>query len=234
MARENTSWGYTRICGALANMGHEVGRNTVKRILAEHGIEPAPARAKRTPCTFPKAHWGAVAATDFFTVEVLTARGLIRYFVLLLIGICISSGCELGRSFSYDMDIRPFGEHLHGKSRSAAGGAKLVKCVSWVRDTRGVSIQVGRLVDGDLGGLGRSSRSSFALEMIQDASDDRRLGNEGDDFHLFSASTTGQRVDLVDTVDELGPSLTQSTSSRENIVLFFLLLFHGVTASDLF
>ena len=76
-------------------------------------------------------------------------------------------------------------------------------------------------MDRDLGGLGRSSLSSFALEMIQDASDDRRLGNEGDDFHLFSASTTGQRVDLVDTVDELGPSLTQSTSSRENIVLFF-------------
>ncbi len=35
MAKENSSWGYTRICGALANLGHEVGRNTVKRILAE-------------------------------------------------------------------------------------------------------------------------------------------------------------------------------------------------------
>jgi len=49
MAKENSSWEYTRICGALANMGHEVGRNTVKRILAEHGIEPAPERDKRTP-----------------------------------------------------------------------------------------------------------------------------------------------------------------------------------------
>ena len=58
-------------------MGHEVGRNTVKRILAEHGIEPAPARDKRTPwSTFVKAHWGAIAATNFFTVEVLTAHGL--------------------------------------------------------------------------------------------------------------------------------------------------------------
>jgi transposase InsO family protein len=86
MAKENSSWGYTRICGALANMGHEVGRNTVKRILAEHGIEPAPARDKRTSwSTFLKAHWGAIAATDFFTVEVLTARGLIRYFVLFVI-----------------------------------------------------------------------------------------------------------------------------------------------------
>ncbi len=86
MAKENSSWGYTRICGALANMGHEVGRNSVKRILAERGIEPAPARDKRTPwSTFLKAHWGAIAATDFFTVEVLTARGLIRYFVLFVI-----------------------------------------------------------------------------------------------------------------------------------------------------
>ncbi len=67
-------------------MGHEVGRNTVKRILAEHGIEPAPARDKRTPwSTFLKAHWGAIAATDFLTVEVLTTRGLIRYFVLFVI-----------------------------------------------------------------------------------------------------------------------------------------------------
>ncbi len=80
VAKENSTWGYTRICGALANMGHEVGRNTVKRILAEHRIEPAPARDKRTPwSTFLKAHWGAIAATDFFTVEVLTARGLMSH-----------------------------------------------------------------------------------------------------------------------------------------------------------
>ena len=44
MARENT-WGYTRIKGALMNLGHKVGRNTIKRILQEHGIDPAPERA---------------------------------------------------------------------------------------------------------------------------------------------------------------------------------------------
>ncbi len=59
MARENTSWGYTRICGALANMGHEVGRNTVKRMLAEHGIEPAPEPRERIPGrTFLKLTYG--------------------------------------------------------------------------------------------------------------------------------------------------------------------------------
>jgi len=49
MASENSSWGYTRIRGALRNLGHEVGRNTVKRILAAHGIEPAPSVGTESP-----------------------------------------------------------------------------------------------------------------------------------------------------------------------------------------
>ena len=44
MAGENPRWGYTRIRGALANLGHEVARNTVKRILHDHWIDPAPGR----------------------------------------------------------------------------------------------------------------------------------------------------------------------------------------------
>ena len=51
MAVENPPWGYTRIRGALANLGHDIARNTVKRILHDHGIEPAPERARRTPWT---------------------------------------------------------------------------------------------------------------------------------------------------------------------------------------
>ncbi len=35
--------------------------------------------------TFLKAHWGAIAATDFFSVEVITRTGLVRYFVLFII-----------------------------------------------------------------------------------------------------------------------------------------------------
>ena len=35
--------------------------------------------------TFLKAHWGAIAATDFFSVEVLTRAGLVRYFLLFII-----------------------------------------------------------------------------------------------------------------------------------------------------
>jgi len=86
MASENPRWGYTRIRGALANLGHEIGRNTVKRILQDHGIEPAPERGKRVPWkTFLKAHWQGIAAADFFTVEVLTWEGITRYVVLFVI-----------------------------------------------------------------------------------------------------------------------------------------------------
>jgi putative transposase len=85
MAKANVGWGYTRIRDALRNLGHEIGRNTIKRILLDHGIEPAPERSKRTPWkTFLKAHWDALAAADFFTVEVLTPGGLIRYSVFFV------------------------------------------------------------------------------------------------------------------------------------------------------
>ncbi len=41
MARENDGWGYARIQGALANLGHVVAPNTVKNIRKRQGIEPA-------------------------------------------------------------------------------------------------------------------------------------------------------------------------------------------------
>jgi transposase InsO family protein len=86
MARDNPRWGYTRIRGALRNLGHEIGRNTIKRILLENGFDPAPLRKKGMSWeTFLKAHWSAIAATDFFSVEVLTRTGLVRYFVLFII-----------------------------------------------------------------------------------------------------------------------------------------------------
>ncbi len=86
MARSNATWGYTRIRGALYNLGHEIGRNTIKRILLDNGIDPAPVRGKGMSWeTFLKAHWGAIAAIDFFSVEVLTRAGLVRYLVLFII-----------------------------------------------------------------------------------------------------------------------------------------------------
>ena len=46
MAGENPQWDYTHIRGAFSNLGHEIARNTVKRILHDHGIDPAPERTQ--------------------------------------------------------------------------------------------------------------------------------------------------------------------------------------------
>ncbi len=46
MARENPGGGYTRIQGALANLGHRVARTTVANILKEHGLDPGPRRRR--------------------------------------------------------------------------------------------------------------------------------------------------------------------------------------------
>jgi transposase InsO family protein len=86
LARENPDWGYRRIEGALSNLGHEIARSTIAAILERHGIEPAPERNRKTTWKeFLERHWDLIVATDFFTVEVWTKRGLQRFMVLFFI-----------------------------------------------------------------------------------------------------------------------------------------------------
>jgi putative transposase len=44
MAEENPTWGYRRIQGALANLGHHIDAITMRNILRRHHLEPAPQR----------------------------------------------------------------------------------------------------------------------------------------------------------------------------------------------
>jgi hypothetical protein len=80
MAKENRDWGYDRIAGALANLGHEVCDQTVGNVLHRHGLPPAPER-KRTSTwpEFIRIHLALLAGTDFFTAEVFTLRGLVTW-----------------------------------------------------------------------------------------------------------------------------------------------------------
>ena len=86
MAAENPTWGYRRIQGALANLGHQIDKITVRNILRRHHLEPAPQRRKAgmSWAQFVKMHWELLAATDFFTVEVATWHGLATYYVLVV------------------------------------------------------------------------------------------------------------------------------------------------------
>ncbi len=86
MARANPMWGYDRMQGALANLGHKVCANTIKKILRSHGIDPAPERKHKTSWRrFLRTHASVIAAADFFTTEVWTARGLVTYYTCFVI-----------------------------------------------------------------------------------------------------------------------------------------------------
>ena len=86
MATENRAWGYRRIQGALANLGHEVARGTIANILKEHGLEPAPERERKTTWKeFLARQRDVIVAADFFTIEAWTRKGLTRFLVLFLI-----------------------------------------------------------------------------------------------------------------------------------------------------
>jgi transposase InsO family protein len=82
-AKENPTWGYDRIQGALTNVGYRISDTTVGNVLKQHGIEPAPDRGRSTSwSTFLKAHWDVLAAVDFTTVEVWTKGGLVTFYLL--------------------------------------------------------------------------------------------------------------------------------------------------------
>jgi hypothetical protein len=86
MAKENRDWGYDRIAGALANLGHKVCDQTVGNVLQRHALPPAPERKRTTTWpAFIRIHLALLAGTDFFTAEVLTLRGLVTYYVLFFI-----------------------------------------------------------------------------------------------------------------------------------------------------
>ena len=86
MARENPSWGYDRIVGAMANLGHKISDQTIGNILKRHDIPPAPKRKQTTTWKdFIRAHMAVMVGTDFFTVEVLTLKGLKTLYVLFFI-----------------------------------------------------------------------------------------------------------------------------------------------------
>jgi hypothetical protein len=117
MATENDTWGYTRIQGALKNLGHGVGRSTIARILKEHGVLPGPQRPMAWR-TFVRAHWSALRDADFFTSAVRTLRGLVTYYTAF-------TRLHTSRT-SVRFDVAP------GGSLPASGHATIDQQVAWV------------------------------------------------------------------------------------------------------
>jgi transposase len=86
MARENRSWGYDRIQGALKHLGYSISDQSVGNILKRHGLPPAPERKKTLPWgEFVRSHLDVLLAVDFFRSEAWNALGLIISYLLSLL-----------------------------------------------------------------------------------------------------------------------------------------------------
>jgi hypothetical protein len=128
MARENRSWGYDRIVGALSNLGYHISGQTVGNILKRHGLPPAPERKKTTTWReFIRPHMDMLLATGFFTHAVWCWLGLVISALLCFLSCCHHHVCEAGMT-------------LHDRIR------RMLPCLSWLLDVPTFVERWGRLV----------------------------------------------------------------------------------------
>ena len=84
LARENPHWGYRRIVRELKGVGISVSGTSVRKVLLEAGLPPAPERTRSSWRAFLQAQAASVLACDFLTVDTVFLQ---RIYVLFFISL---------------------------------------------------------------------------------------------------------------------------------------------------
>jgi putative transposase len=84
LGRENPDWGYKRIVGELKGLGFSVSATTVRTVLREGGLRPAPERTHSSWRAFLRAQAASVLACDFLTVETAFLQRIYVVFFISL------------------------------------------------------------------------------------------------------------------------------------------------------
>ena len=84
LARENPNWGYKRIVGELKGLGISVSATSVRKVLLQAGLQPAPERLRSSWRGFLRAQAASVPACDFLTIETAFLQ---RIYVLFFISL---------------------------------------------------------------------------------------------------------------------------------------------------
>jgi len=110
--KDNPRWGYQKITDQIVYLGYEVSKSTVKNILIENGLDPEPDLTVRSTWhEFIASHWDVLVACDFFTLELLVGRKLIRCTLFFVMELCTR------KVFFAPIKLQPDGEYMKQTAR---------------------------------------------------------------------------------------------------------------------
>jgi len=84
LGQENPHWGYRRIVGELKGLGVSVAATSVRKVLLEEGLQPAPERSHSSWGAFLRGQAASMLACEFLTVETAFLQ---RIYVLFFISL---------------------------------------------------------------------------------------------------------------------------------------------------